>query len=59
MQVVYGSDDGITATGNSYWHQDTQYVEGGAEYNDHFGNALAAFPSARYQIYLPVVLRNH
>jgi hypothetical protein len=58
VQVLYGTSDGITATDNRFWHQDSQFVEGGAEYNDHFGCALAAIPPRRHLVFLPIVLRN-
>jgi len=59
VHILYGSATGISATGNRFWHQDSQYVEGQAEYNDHFGNALTAIPPARHRVFLPLVVRNH
>jgi hypothetical protein len=59
IQVMYGSADGISALGNSYWHQDSDYIEGAAETNDHFGCALATMPLEKHQIYLPLVQRNY
>ncbi len=59
VHILYGSANGISANGNRFWHQDSQHIEGQAEYNDHFGNALAAIPPARHKVFLPLVLRNH
>jgi hypothetical protein len=42
VNVIYGSGNGLTATGNQLWHQDTGNVEGVAEGGDGFGNSLAA-----------------
>jgi hypothetical protein len=40
VHVIYGSLDGLTATGDQFW---TQYaLAGGEESRDHFGSALAA-----------------
>jgi hypothetical protein len=44
IHVFYGSADGISETGNQFWHQDSPGVEGTGEQNDHFGWALAAMP---------------
>ena len=58
IQILYGASDGISATDNRFWHQDSQYIEGGAEYNDHFGCALAAIPPQRHWVFLPLILRS-
>lgn len=42
VQIIYGSASGLTASGNSLWHQDTAGVVGAAETGDLFGYALAA-----------------
>ncbi len=42
VQVLYGTDQGLTATGNQLWHQDSPGVAGVAELHDQFGKALAA-----------------
>jgi len=60
VQILYGSVDGISATGNQFWHQDSQYIEGGAETNDHFGCALVALNTPQLddnRIYLPFVVK--
>jgi hypothetical protein len=41
VNVVYGSADGLAADGDQIWHQDSEGVEGDAEENDDFGEALA------------------
>jgi hypothetical protein len=47
------------ATGNRFWHQDSQYIEGASEYNDHFGCSLAAIPPRKHLVYVPALLRRH
>jgi disulfide bond formation protein DsbB len=42
VHVLYGSTEGITATGNQVFHQDTPGVEEVAETADFFGEALTA-----------------
>ena len=58
VHILYGSADGNMAADNRFWHQDSTYIEGGAEYNDHFGCSVAAIPPERHQAYLPQVLRD-
>jgi Ca2+-binding RTX toxin-like protein len=41
VQVVYGSNRGLTAAGNQLWHKDTQGVKGEARAQDYFGSKLA------------------
>lgn len=57
VSVVYGSPGGLSSAGNQFWHQDVAGVEGGCETGDRFGYALAALPPERYEVFLPVVLR--
>lgn len=57
-QVLYGSPDGITASGNWFFHQGLPEIEGLAETHDHFGMALVAIPRAGSRVYIPLVLRN-
>ena len=58
VNVVYGSASGLTTTGDQFWHQNSQYIEGGCETGDRFGYALAALPPGkRPKVYLPLVLR--
>jgi hypothetical protein len=42
VNVFYGAADGLTATGDQFWHQDRPGVEDRAEEADQFGRALAA-----------------
>jgi hypothetical protein len=42
VNVVYGSANGLVATGSSLWHQDSTGVAGAAETGDHFGASTAA-----------------
>jgi hypothetical protein len=42
VHVVYGSSDGLAATGNQIWHQDSTGIEDEVEAGDRFGYALAA-----------------
>ena len=42
INVIYGSEDGLTAEGNRAWHQDSPDIAGAAEIGDWFGFALAA-----------------
>jgi len=41
VSVLYGSVDGLTATDNQLWDQDSPGIPGGAEISDQFGFALA------------------
>jgi hypothetical protein len=40
VNVIYGSEGGLTATGNQLWSQDSPGVPNSAEERDHFGLAL-------------------
>jgi len=42
VNVLYGSDGGLTAGGSEYWHQDSPGVVEAAEENDRFGARLAS-----------------
>ncbi len=42
VQVLYGSADGLTASGDQIWHQNTSGVPGRNQRNDRFGEVLAA-----------------
>ncbi len=42
VNVIYGSPNGLTATGNQLWGQDSPGVKGVAEGGDGFGAALSA-----------------
>ena len=41
VNVLYGSDSGLSAAGNQFWHQGNSSIEGAAEEGDRFGFALA------------------
>ncbi len=57
VQVMYGSEDGITAAGNWFVHQDTTGIGGNAEGADRFGISLAAIPKVDFAVYLPLITR--
>ncbi len=40
--VIHGADDGLTAAGDEFWHQDRPGIHDKAEAGDAFGQALAA-----------------
>ncbi len=42
VQALYGSIDGLTITGNQFWHQDIDGILDVSETGDFFGRALAA-----------------
>ncbi|MDJ0576527.1 MAG: FG-GAP-like repeat-containing protein [Xenococcaceae cyanobacterium MO_234.B1] len=42
VNVLYGSNDGLTATGDQLWHQNSTAIEGTSETDDFFGSSLAA-----------------
>jgi hypothetical protein len=43
VNVLYGSGNGLSSTGDQFWHQSKDgVVGGGAEPNDNFGGAVAA-----------------
>jgi len=41
VNVIYGSRNGLTGSGNQMWHQDQDGVRGAVEEGDRFGQALA------------------
>ncbi|MCP3977614.1 MAG: peptidoglycan DD-metalloendopeptidase family protein [bacterium] len=41
VNVLLGSNAGLTATGSQIWHQDSPNIGGGAEGDDRFGESLA------------------
>jgi hypothetical protein len=47
VQILYGSEAGVTAAGNQLWHQDSPGVDGSAEQDDRFGGVLEAVPRGR------------
>jgi hypothetical protein len=42
VNVIYGSEGGLTAVGDEIWHQDSSGIAGAAAANDRFGGAVAA-----------------
>jgi hypothetical protein len=42
VNVLYGSADGLTATGNDIWYQDIDGIEGTSEASDLFGTSLTS-----------------
>ena len=59
VNVVYGSASGLTTTGDQFWHQDVDYIEGGCETGDRFGYALASlYRLETDRVYLPLVVRD-
>jgi len=60
VNVIYGSAVGLAAAGDQYWYQGSGGgLQGTAETGDRFGFALAAIPTVKRRVFLPVVLRNH
>lgn len=41
VNIIYGSDDGLTVVGNQYFDQDSGSIEGHAEGGDYFGTSLS------------------
>jgi hypothetical protein len=41
IQVIYGSDSGLSAAGNQVWHQNSPEILDESEADDWFGNSLA------------------
>jgi len=58
VQVLYGTNDGLSGAGSQFWHQGAP-LRDSAEEGDRFGYALAAIPRLRHCIYLPLVVRNY
>jgi hypothetical protein len=42
VHIIYGSNTGLTDSGDQLWHQDTSGIEGVAGASDYFGSSLAA-----------------
>jgi hypothetical protein len=57
VNVIYGSDSGLTASGDQLLYQGSGGLQGTPETGDRFGYALAAVPRRLYATYLPLVLR--
>lgn len=57
VHVLLGSSAGLTTTGSQLWHQDSPGVGGASEDYDYFGYELAAIPTTRLRVYLPLTMR--
>ncbi|HSJ52656.1 MAG TPA: FG-GAP repeat protein [Anaerolineae bacterium] len=55
VHVLYGSASGIGEAREAFWHQAITGIGGSPEAEDRFGLALAAVPSPRLKIYLPLI----
>jgi len=42
VQILYGSGGGLKATGDQFWTQATSGIQSAAEYDDYFGDSIAA-----------------
>lgn len=42
VNVIYSTNDGLTASDDQFWHQDISGIEGEAEEDENFGESLAA-----------------
>lgn len=42
VNIIYGGEDGLSAEGDQFWHQNSPGVEGEIEPYDYFGSSLAA-----------------
>jgi hypothetical protein len=42
VNVIYGSEDGLRASGDQFWHQDVAGINGVSQQDDLFGDALVA-----------------
>lgn len=59
VHALYGSAAGLAAAGNQFWYQGGGGLQGTAETGDRFGYALAAIPTLKHYIFLPLVVRNY
>ena len=41
VNIIYGSKEGLTSTGNQSWHQNSSGMQGSAEADDYYGQSLA------------------
>jgi hypothetical protein len=57
VNVIYGSQGGLTSDGNQFWYQGLQGLQGVAEEGDAFGLSLAAKPFEVEITFLPFVTR--
>ncbi|MBN1657782.1 MAG: FG-GAP repeat protein [Anaerolineae bacterium] len=57
VHVLYGSPAGIQGGDDAFLHQGIDGIDGDPEPEDRLGLALAALPTVRHRIYLPVVQR--
>jgi hypothetical protein len=42
LNIIYGSEDGLAASGDQFWHQDVAGINGVPHENDHFADSLVA-----------------
>lgn len=57
--IIYGSEQGLTATNNQLWSQDSDGIHGRAEKYDRFGSALVFLPPSvgfTWPVYLPLLI---
>jgi hypothetical protein len=63
VAVLYGTADGISVTGNQFWHQSSPLVEDAAEEWDSFGYSLAAIavtqPPPMNTVFLPLIANDN
>jgi len=41
VNIIYGSEDGLTKSGDQLWDRDSDGINGATKYDDHFGYSLA------------------
>jgi hypothetical protein len=56
VNIIHGSIAGLTSLRQQFWHQDSQYIEGGCEELEKFGWALAVTPKPYFFVYFPLVI---
>jgi hypothetical protein len=57
VNVLYGTDSGLSTTGSQAWHQDSPGIVDAAENSDQFGSALGCLSSERFAAFLPLLER--
>ena len=57
VQILFGSQDGITTHDNQLWYQGYNGLQNSPGNYDHFGEALASIPFYNDQIYIPLTRR--
>jgi hypothetical protein len=56
VHINYGSESGLSSTGDQVWHQDSDGINGHAERNDFFGWSLVYIPPGKYTFSWPMFL---